>query len=69
VTTKHDHHKRAESDPPKTYSIKAVMGLTSLSLSSVKNALRDGKLRSVHVGRRRLVLADSVNELLRDGAP
>lgn len=45
-------------------SIKAAMSETTLSRGSIYNLLKEGKLKSVKIGGRRLILRDSLRDLL-----
>ncbi len=42
--------------------------LTGLSRSRIYELMGEGKVRSVHIGRRRLVLVSSLRELLGESA-
>jgi hypothetical protein len=45
------------------------MQMTSLSRSMINRLIRDQVLTTVKIGKRRLVLVESAQRLLRDGAP
>ena len=42
--------------------------LTGLSRSRLYQLIKDGELRTKHIGRRHLILASSLHELLGEGA-
>lgn len=50
--------------PRMAYSVREVAEMTSLSVQGVKQLVRSGELRSVLIGRRRLVPVEAVTELL-----
>lgn len=45
-------------------SIKAAMSETTLSRGTLYNLMKEGKLKSVKIGGRRLILRESLRELL-----
>lgn len=53
---------------PLTYSIEQCCNLTSLKRTTVFNLIRSNRLRVVHIGRRTLVLASSLHDLLNGKA-
>ncbi len=57
-----------ESVPRKSYTVKETEQITGLSHTTVHGLIKDGKLESVMIGRRRLIRADSLERLLSDGA-
>jgi excisionase family DNA binding protein len=52
---------------PKTYSINEVKRLTGLGKTTIFALLQTGTLTSVLIGRRRLIHAESVDQLLETG--
>jgi predicted DNA-binding transcriptional regulator AlpA len=58
---------QARSNPPRAFSLRDVMELTSLSRSSLARLERRGELKVIRVGRRVVVAADEVERLLADG--
>lgn len=58
------------SDYPRlAYSLAELEVLTGLSRSTLYRRCRAGKLRTVHLGRRRLVPASVIDSLLTTGSP
>lgn len=45
-------------------SIKAAVSETTLSRGTLYNLMKEGKLKSVKIGGRRLILRDSLRDLL-----
>ncbi len=54
--------------PPIGHSINATARLIGVSRSKVNGLIRDGELRSVKIGRRRIVLDASIRALMRRAA-
>jgi len=52
------------SPPPLAYSIADVGKISSIGRTTIFALIRDGRLTAVKVGRRTLVLADSLHRLL-----
>jgi excisionase family DNA binding protein len=50
--------------PRKTGTVQECADITGLGLTMITGLIRDGTLRSVKVGRRRLIFLDSIDELL-----
>jgi excisionase family DNA binding protein len=53
-----------EKPQPRAYTIKQTQSLTNLGETTIKQLIRERILRTIKVGRRRLVLAPSIEELL-----
>jgi excisionase family DNA binding protein len=53
---------------PVTYSLADVVKITSLSLRKINELVADGRLRSTRIDGRRLIFADSLDELLKTPA-
>lgn len=68
VTESTNGAARAAQPDRRTYSVLEVMAATGLGRTTVYKLLSTGGLQSVRVGRRRLILAESVDELLNGGA-
>jgi len=51
---------------PRLYDIKTTCRLLSLSRSGLYKYLSDGRIESVHVGTRRLILAESIDAFVAD---
>ena len=53
-------------DPPKriTATVKETCSMTGLGATKINELIRDGKLKSVAIGRRRLVFVESIEALL-----
>lgn len=60
--------RAAEPIARRSYTVREVEDITGLSHTTVHGLLKSGALESVRVGRRRLILADSIERLLRVGA-
>jgi excisionase family DNA binding protein len=56
--------QNTETPEPMAYSIEDTCRLLSVSRSTVYALLRTGKLRSVKLAQKRLIVADSIRELL-----
>jgi excisionase family DNA binding protein len=52
--------------PPKLLSVEEAAKSLNLSRAAVYKLLSDGSLRSIHIGRRRLVPASAIEDLLRE---
>lgn len=50
----------------KLYPVPAVMEATGLGRTTVFTLIRDGKLRSVKIGRRRMVPATALDEFIAE---
>ncbi len=49
---------------PRTVTVRQAREITSLGLTKLNELISDGTLRSVKIGKRRLVFLDSIEELL-----
>jgi excisionase family DNA binding protein len=49
---------------PEVTSIKTAMAETTLSRGTLYTLMREGKLKSVKIGGRRLIMRDSLRDLL-----
>jgi excisionase family DNA binding protein len=56
-----------ESLKPVTATIDDVRRMTGLGLTKIYELIGEGKLKTVTIGRRRLVFLDSVDALLKGG--
>jgi excisionase family DNA binding protein len=54
--------------PRRTYTLQETGHITGLGQSTINLLVRDGKLKTCKVGKRRLVFAESIDELLKGGA-
>ena len=54
----------AEDEEPRAYSMAATARLASVSVRTIQNLLARGDLRSITVGRRRLIPRSALAELL-----
>lgn len=52
---------------PLSYSIPDAARAIGVGRSTIYQLLNDGRLQSVHVGKRRLILADSLKALVQAG--
>ncbi len=52
----------------RTVSLQETCQITGLGITLVKELVRDNKLRSAKIGRRRLVFLDSIDRLLEEAA-
>lgn len=59
---------RKDKLDPKAYSIRDTCHVTGLGKTSIYELISQGKLKSVAIGRRRLVLAESIRILLQPAA-
>jgi excisionase family DNA binding protein len=57
----------AVGDRPLAVSFAKAAELTSVSKASLRRAARDGKLRTVRFGRRRIIPFNSLSDLFRNG--
>ena len=54
---------------PLAVTVAQACELTGLGETTIYELLKNGTLRSVHVGKRRLIVYESVEELIEQGAP
>jgi len=52
---------------PMAFSVKETERITSLGHTTVSTLIKTGVLKSVKIGRKRLVFADSIDALLQNG--
>lgn len=52
------------NEPPRCLRVEEVAGLLNIGRSTAYDLIRSGRLRSVKIGRRRLVPRDAVEDLL-----
>ena len=57
----------SHSPEPLAYSIMGAMAVTSLSRPRLYQLIREGKLESRKLGRRTVILADSLHRLVEEG--
>jgi excisionase family DNA binding protein len=58
------HQKPEKSYPPLAYRIPDAVRVSGLGRTKLYQLINTGKLRAIHVGGRRLILAESLRELL-----
>jgi excisionase family DNA binding protein len=65
-----ERRRKSNREPPEpsAYSIRDTCRVTGLGKTSIYELISQGRLKSVAVGRRRLVLAESIRALLRPAA-
>lgn len=49
----------------KAYSVDDVVHISSIGRTTIFRLLKEGRLESIHIGSRRLILADSLDRLLK----
>lgn len=58
----------AAPDPaPLAYDVATACRITSLGKTAIYEAMADGRLQSRKIGRRRVILADSLRALITEG--
>lgn len=65
ATEPHRRQRRLRPPKPLAYTVKDACRLTGLGATMVYLLISQGRLRAVTIGRRRLVLAKSIEELLQ----
>jgi len=58
------HQSEHRKHDPLSYTVPDAMAVTGLGRTKLYELLNAGKLRSVTIGRRRLIAADSVRSLI-----
>ena len=53
---------------PLAVSFKEAAEITSVSRSTLRRCANDGRLRTVRLGRRRVIPYDALQELIREGS-
>jgi len=53
---------------PLSVSFKEAAQITSVSKTTLRRFAKDGRLRTVRFGRRRVIPFDALKELIRDGS-
>ena len=51
----------------RVYRVEEVAELTGLSLSGVRKMFNDGRIRTIHLGTRRVIPADEMRRILTEG--
>lgn len=65
MTSKDSHDSVAEDGPPLVYSVEEAAHVLRISRDTTYELLRSGQLRSMKVGRRRLIPAVAIHEYIR----
>jgi excisionase family DNA binding protein len=58
---------KPEPGPRLAYSVEEACRMTTLSRATLGKLVRDGKLKTRKVGRRKLIVAESLEKLIKHG--
>ena len=58
---------KSQAPEPLAYSIRDAVAVSSLSRPRIYQLIKEGKLESRKLGRRTVILADSLRDLIKEG--